>query len=636
MSIKITMVFIAILAKAMTRMIANCRHRKTLVFSKPIFQPLFRELILTLMLGLTLVIQLQSSTQKNHYFQYASSLVSAVHSAEKNHSTKYLSFSTSVWLQNQPALLPQDRIHQFLRSELGPARLEKLEQNLKTAVSPDSLDLYLLYFWLTGRPVEGLCLLQLNLPGKISDPYMLSNTAAFLMAVGQYRLAQETLLKAQALLPDNPSILNNLGVVSYLLDQLEESRKFFQSAILVDEYHPEANRALYLLNLITNPDRNNTALLKKSLQGAYRESLAKMISDPPLPLSSKYEAYLSLPIVPEDFPGYLRLIPYYQEAFLKMEEKEVALKQELESLLSLGLKFPTIEATVSNGLALNSTRAYFCLTEIEGQLDYLEREIERPADIQLEQLITQAINKLNAIVRDYQKKENDCLALPRPERPECLAKVRQDYCQAYLGQAEYYYQRYKKHLLSYFSQFEARAKESISQFYFWVRYLPEDQQLRKRTEIELRFWQIYSRLWEKTFRMVTKLSQPVFSDCFPELPLIAETKPESEISLYDPFSTIGLNYQDRNLTVSIRADRVILALNGVLTGIQSQRRFTPSTVYLYPPPTHGPQPLYLVLDEQGKLNDLAELGPWGFTGLNNTSDWKILINLSLLEPVTGH
>ncbi len=636
MSIKTTIDFILNLAKTITRMIMDSRKWPADIFPMRSFRPPAKKIILSLMLCFTLAIQLQSSTKKDHSFQYVLSLATAAHSAEKNDSADSLLLFTYALFQDQQQRPLQARIHQFLVSQLGSVRLEKLEQELKAAVKPESFDLYLLYFWLTGQPVEGLCLLQLNIPGKTSDPYMLLNTAAFLLALGQYQLAQEILIQAQDFLPDNPSILSNLGVVSYQLGQLEKSRKFFKSAILIDEYHPEANRALYILDLLANPESKNTALLKKSLQGAYRESLAKMISDPPLPLSSNYEAYLSLPMVPEDFLGYLRLIPYYQEAFLNMEERETALKQELESLLSLGLKFPTIEATVSSGLALNSTRAYFCLSELEGQLDYLEREIERPVDIQLEQLITKAINKLNAIVRDYQKKENDCLTLPRPERPECLAKVRQDYCQDYLGQANYFYQRYRKLLLGYFSQFEAVVKESISQFYFWVRYLPEDQQLRKRTEIELRFWQLYSRLWAKTFHMVTRLSQPLFSDCLPELPLIAENKPESEISLYDPFSNINLNYQDQNLTISIKADRIILVLSGVRTEIQRQGRFTPSTIYLYPPPTYGRQPLYLVLDEQGKLNDLAELGPWGFTGLNNSNDWKILINLSLPEPVKDH
>ena len=525
------------------------------------------------------------------------------------------------------------RIREFLARKLGLERLEELEQALKPLVNSPNLDLYLLGFWLAGQPVEGLCLSRLQFRQTPADPVLLSNTAAFLYALGDYQLAREATRAARLSLPDNPVLWNNLGVLSYTLGQKDEALKYFQQAASYDRYQPEANRALYLLAQVAKPGDQPATYLKNSLLGGYRESLARDLSEVPLPLSFQQEIYLTRPDLPEDFASYHRLIPFYQTAFIQMEGKEVDLHKTLESLLASGINFPETEAVVQGGLALNSARAYFHLNEIEGRLDYLEREIERPADMQLGQLLAQANSQVDSLWRDYQKREKACLALDREERLGCIQKARDEYCQRYRQQAEYFYQRYRKTVLNYFQQSEPVFKNFVNSFYFWVRYLPEEQRLRKRTEAELRVWRLYQRLWEKTFLMLTRLNPPAFKDCLPSPPLEAESAAEPVITLYDPFSAIILDHQDEWLTFRVRADRVIFHFS------DSLRLATPaglpllSTVHLYPAETSGLKPLYLVLDGQGKLCDLGELGPWSYAGLSTPNAWRLLINLSLPEPV---
>ncbi|NPV83900.1 MAG: hypothetical protein HPY46_10015 [Candidatus Aminicenantes bacterium] len=525
------------------------------------------------------------------------------------------------------------RIREFLARKLGLERLEELEGVLKPLVNSPTLDLYLLSFWLSGQPVEGLSLSRLQLRQAPADPVLLSNAAAFLYALGEYRLAQEATRAARLSLPDNPVLLNNLGVLSYALGQKDEALKYFRQAGSYDRYQPEANRALYLLAQVTTPGDQAATHLKNSLLGGYRESLARNLSEVPLPLSFQQEIYLTRPDLPEDFESYHRLIPFYQTAFIQMEGKEVDLHKTLESLLASGISFPETEAVVQGGLALNSARAYFRLNEIEGRLDYLEREIERPADMQLSQLLAQANSQVDSLWRDYQKREKACLALAREERLGCIQKARDEYCQRYRQQAEYFYQRYRKTVLNYFQQSEPVLKNFVNSFYFWVRYLPEDQRLRKRTETELRVWRLYQRLWEKTFLMLTKLTPPAFKDCLPSLPLEAESPAEPVITLYDPFSAINLDYQDEWLTFRVRADRVIFYFSDSLRLATPGGQPLMSTVHLYPAETSGLKPLYLVLDGQGKLCDLGELGPWSYAGLSTPNAWRLLINLSLPEPV---
>lgn len=526
----------------------------------------------------------------------------------------------------------QLRIQEFLVRKTGLERLEKAEQQLRPLVDSFALDLYLLYFWLRGKPLEGLVLARLQQRKRSDDPALLANTAAFLYILGEYRLAQEALEMARNFSSDNPVVLNNLGVLHFVLGQREEARKFFLKAVALDTYQAEANRALYLLSLTSLSRDNASIYLKNSLLGGYRQSLARNLPELPLPRSHQTEIFLSRPELPQDFESYRRLIPFYQTAFLQMEGKEIDLHQKLERLLATGLNFPEIETFIRDGLALSSIDVYSHLNEIEGQLDFLEREIEGPVDLELTQLLSRASSQLADIFKDYQKREKNCLGLPRAERLDCLEKARTEYCQRYRQQAEYFYQKYKKILLNYFQQSEPPFKNFVNSLYFWVRYLPEEQRLRKITEAELRVWRIYERLWEKTFLMLTKTSPPAFDDCLPALPLEPEKSAEPVITLYDPFSTLNLDYEDELLTFRCRADRVIFSLGRPLAEFLPPRPAPMSTIHLYPPEITGTRPLYLVLEADGKLTDLGELGPWAYAGLSSPTTWKMLINLSLPEP----
>ncbi len=510
--------------------------------------------------------------------------------------------------------------------------MEKLEQQLKPVVNSPALDLYLLYFWLRGQPVEGLCLSRLQLRQTPADPVLLANAAAFLYALGEFQLAREATRSARLMLPDNPVLWNNLGVIGFALGDKDEALKLFQQAVVYDNYQPEANRALYLFARAAAPGTRAATYLKNSLLGAYRESLARDTGEVQPPLSFQQEVYLARPDLPEDFASYHRLIPYYQTAFVQMESREIDLHQALESLLAAGVSFPETEAVVQDGLALNSARAYVHLNEIEGRLDYLEREIERPADMQLSQLLAEANGQVDSLWRDYQKREKACLALAREERLDCIQKAREEYCQGYRQRADYFYRKYRAIVLSYIQKAEPVLKSFVNSFYFWVRYLPEDQRLRKRTEAELRVWRLYQRLWEKTFLMLTRLNPPAFRECLPSLPLEPESPAEPLITLYDPFSAINFDYRDERLTFSLRADRILFMATSSLSELSPAGQPLMSTVHLYPPETSGLKPLYLVLEDRGKLCDVGELGPWSYTGLSSPTSWKVLINLSLPEP----
>jgi len=535
-----------------------------------------------------------------------------------------------------PELNPEDsslfsRIKEYIIKKVTPDRLERFEEEVKPAVNSEAFDLYLLYFWLKGQALEGLYLLCLQFEQKHDDPFLLVNTGAFLYILGQFDLAQEALKKAESQIPDNPTLLNNLGVLYYRLNRKEEALRLFEKAASLDKYQPEANLALYLLGPPSWSAEKRLSWLKNSLQGAYRESIATRLTDLPLPLSFQQDIYINFPPLPVDFISYRHKTSYYQEAFLKLEEKESELKKKLDAVLFSVNKTTGTLLVGQSLLRLNSIQAYSRILELEGQLDFLEREAERPLNLDLDQIISQANNKLESVSRDYLKEEKNCLQLPREERPECLQKAREKYCQRFLEQVDYFYRKIKDRLSPYFDQFSLSLKKFLPGFYFWVRYLPEELQLRKRTEVELRLWRAYQGLWEKSFQFLAKTGQPSMSDCLTEPPLKPEEAPEPEITLFDPFSEINLDFSQGSFFFSLQADRIMIPASFPEDRLTSAFPTPAFTIYLFPPETSGSRPIYLATDKSGEFSDLGELGPWAFAGLSSSTSWKILINLSLLE-----
>jgi len=522
---------------------------------------------------------------------------------------------------------------EFLAKKIGQEKINKFEPLAQPFLNSEAFDLYLLNFWLKGKYLEALLLISCKLKEAPDDPGLLNSASAFLCSINQFQLAYLLLEKAHRLDPNNPSVLNNLAVASWGLGQFKEAREFFNRTLELDSYHPEAGHSLFLLDpQVTAPEKNRTLLIN-SLKGAFRETIAKKIEDFPLPLSTRQEVFLTLPPLPPSFLQYKALTPYYQGAFLNMEEKESGLRKKIDSLPVSGFKKTESHADNKSVFILTSIFAYSRLLALEGRFDRLERESEAPVDIELEKLISTLIRKLEAVDRDYLQEEKACLKLPRAERPECLKKARDNYCQRYSEQVEYYYLRYRNSLEDYFKKAQAELNNLMTGFYFWVRYLPEDQNRRKRAEVELKAWKIYERLWEKSFHLLSRLGQPAFPECFPPAPLEPESSPETEIFFSDPFLEINLGYSSGPFSFSLSGDRIIINDGLPELDFPSEKSYRSATIHLYSPEPGGARAVYLVVDDEGKILDIGELGPWAFFGLSPGNLWKIFINLSL--PVSS-
>jgi len=521
-------------------------------------------------------------------------------------------------------------LHQFLVKNIGMEKLTKLEAFYQPRLESEAFDLYLLNFWLKGKFLEALTLINLKLKESPTDFWLLEQAGAFLYSLNQPELAYNFFQLANQYFPQNPTTLNNLGVTAYRLNGQSQAAQFFSKAIELDPYQPEANQALFLIYSSSWPQEKVLPYLINSLKGSYRESLSSRTKTTVLPLASQQELYISLPPLPADFLHYQNLTSFYQEAMIKLDEGENELRKKLEAILSSVSKNMNPEVECIPAWHLKSTSAYSRLLELNGRLDQLEREVEQPIDIELEKIISSSISKLESIFDDYAREEKSCLEIPRSERPDCLKKARDNYCRRYREQIDYFYQRYRTALENYLGKAEAELKNFLKDFYFWVKYLPDDQQKRQRIENELRAWKIYQRFWEKAFQLLTRLGQPAFPDCLPAPSLKPETNPEPIVSFSDPYSGIKLSFNDETLNFDLQPSGLWLKDSLPETDLRGGKNSFPFTIYLFPPESIGTKPLYLTFDQEGQLGDLGEITPSAFSGLNPYNQWRILISLCLL------
>ncbi|HEK86497.1 MAG TPA: hypothetical protein ENO29_09130 [Candidatus Aminicenantes bacterium] len=522
-----------------------------------------------------------------------------------------------------------EKLNQFLLKKIGREKLNDLAENYQAMAGYKAFDLYLLNFWIQGKTLEALALIDLKLKSSPEDPLLLEKAGTFSDALSQYELAYEFLKEANQHFPDNPVILNNLGVAAYGLNHEAEAKEFFLKAITLAPLEPEANYSLYLINSRYASLEKVRPYLKNSLEGSYREELAAKAGTSVIPAAFKQEVPLPLPPLPTDYLTYQNLTSFYQNAILKLEEKEAEFKKRVELIAFSRSKTEEPESQSIPTWRLKSTEAYSRLLELGGRLDRLERESEQPVDLELEKIISQAIARLEAIYNDYAKKEKACLEVPPPERPECLKKARENYCRLYMEQADYYYHRYRSSLEDYFHQAELEIRNFLNNFYFWVRYLPEQESARQRAEAELRVLTLYRRWWEKALLLLTRIEPPAFPECLPNSSPQSSEESEPAITFMDPVSEINLTYQDENLSFSLSPDHLSLKVNFPEIDFLNEKIFLPSTIYLLLPEGSNSQVFYLTFDGKGQLNDLGKVRFWTPNSLNSDNYWKIFISLGL-------
>lgn len=525
------------------------------------------------------------------------------------------------------------KLHLWLAGRVEPGAFEEAVKNSRSILNSPGFDLYLLGLWLKGRPVEALLLLDHQLNSLAEAPALLNQAGAFLFSLNEYNLAKEFLAAASSQAPGRVPILNNLGATSAALGLKQEAASYYRSCLELDPYQPEASFGLYQLSSLEpdgHPDQN---WLIKALQGGYQDKIGRLIEPAlcPLPLSFEQEININLPPLASDFEQYTGLVSVFQEALFELSQEEEALRKKLEANLN-----PT--ATVSAGpekedkqtisWPLFSPLSYARLLQIEGRLDWLERETERAASLDLERIITGAVLALETVYKTYLELEKKSLEAPLPARAEELKKARDYYCLEYKKQANNWYKKYRDRLLAYFELADRELKTSIPRFYFWLRYLPPDQQPTRRLQTGLRFIKIYSRLWEKSLQLLTRLGPPAFSDCLPSGQTATENQLKPAISLTPVVRQPELEFQADGLYFSIKDSQLSFWTAWPEIDLPGKAASRSATIYLYPPEGKSARPVYLTVDEEGRLNDIGELLNQATFRLSSGTSFEVIFNLS--------
>ncbi|MDD8020206.1 MAG: tetratricopeptide repeat protein [Acidobacteriota bacterium] len=530
----------------------------------------------------------------------------------------------------QSSLPLNEKLYLWLTERIEPGTAADLIRNSEAVLNSAGFDLYLLELWLKGLPLKALTLLDSKLSKSPQDPALLNQAGAFLFSLKEYDLAKEFLTAALKQASGHISILNNLAATLSALGLKEEAAGFYQQCLQLDPYHSEANPGLYYLTGLEPGGKPDEKWLWNALLGAYREKIAQQTKAAswPLPLSFEQKINLNLPPLPPDFQLYADATGIFQEALFELNQKEGELKEKLAlSQAGAGPTYPARKEHRAICWPLSSSLSYARLLEVEGRLEWLEKEIERPVEVDLSQIINYSVSALESVYRTYRQEEKESLQVPREERPERLKKARDNYCQEYKKQAQYWYLKYRERLLPYFERASSELKVFIPRFYFWLRYLPENQQLSRRLEVELKVIKIYSRLWEKSLWLLTRLGPPAFPDCLSR----EESGPENQImpgiSLQSPLDELQLEYQSDNFSFSLRASQVAFAETSPALDFPEKAVHSPATIYIYPFEGKTSRPVYLAVNQEGKLNDIGELISPAATRLTPGTSWEVIFNL---------
>jgi len=361
-----------------------------------------------------------------------------------------------------------EKLHLWLIKQLEPPALEEFVLNSQAILDSAGFDLYLLELWLKGHPLEALALLDSKLDIAPDDQLRLNQVGSFFFSLGEYELARDFFTAASTRWPDQPSILNNLAATLSALGLRKEAADLYRQCLELDPCHPEANLGLYELSSLEAGGRPDQSRLIKALQGAYREKVARLIGifSWPLPQSFEQEVNFHLPPLPSNFEQYISSVSIYQEALFELSQREGTLARELARQQRLAATSSSQEKTdnLASSWRLFSSMSYACLLQAEGRLDWLEREAENPADLDLERIITASVQSLESVYKAYLQQEKKALDAPHSTRADELKKARDYYCLEYRKEVTHWYLQYRERLLAYFQQARQELKTFLPRF----------------------------------------------------------------------------------------------------------------------------------------------------------------------------
>ena len=95
-----------------------------------------------------------------------------------------------------------------------------------------------------------------------------------------------------------------------------------------------------------------------------------------------------------------------------------------------------------------------------------------------------------------------------------------------------------------------------------------------------------------------------------------------------PVDDLELAFKSEVFSFSLKADQVGFSDTQPAAGSPGKALFPSATIYLYPPASENNQPVYLVVDEEGRLIDLGKLVSLPTGRLSPGSHFEIVFNLS--------
>jgi TolA-binding protein len=123
--------------------------------------------------------------------------------------------------------------------------------------------------WMLGHWEKALLIMGKACMDSIADADNLNNYAAFLIMTGGEQAAIPILQYLNSKYPDNSTIINNLGQAWFGLGEMDNAKKYLDSATMLYPNHSMANASLSNISLSQGDKEQSISFLKASLKETY-------------------------------------------------------------------------------------------------------------------------------------------------------------------------------------------------------------------------------------------------------------------------------------------------------------------------------------------------------------------------------
>lgn len=175
-------------------------------------------------------------------------------------------------------LLAQTAKMESALKTIAPVQIVQQTENFSASHTAKEIQNAGIAGWYNNNPRSALLLTMKAVQKDPDNIQQWNNLATLLNMVGLEHRAIPVLQNCLAQLPNNSTLLNNMGQAYMGLGDLAKARRFLTKCLSIDDMHPEANHSMALMHIYANDYEKAVEYLQKEMEIAHRRSsLAQLV-----------------------------------------------------------------------------------------------------------------------------------------------------------------------------------------------------------------------------------------------------------------------------------------------------------------------------------------------------------------------